>query len=386
MRILFLEAFTPQRKGILSAGAKARWGTTCGEVLKNYLIQAGHQVISISQLVTHPLKGSLAQREMAYIIRCYQKLLELKLDRYDIIFIFHIRQHFPGVIKKILFSSGKRNLPIVGYTHGSHWDPSDAFRFIYFPGFQIVDLACLDSLDRILVVSEHMKQTLFKNISKLNPKLAEEIHKKIKVVGLPINPDLIDSFKTKRKFPRLTIIFNHTFISSKNPVMFLRVMKRILKKYDINLIITREIPQKDPATKLIKELKKDYPGQIFLGNTLPLNKYCRFLWMSDIQVSTATHESLGIATLEAMYTKNCCLLPNQCCYPELVGDCKSILYSYTEKELFKKLSWFIEHKTERQRIGEILHKRSLNYTPAKVGMKVLRALGEVVRTKQGSIN
>lgn len=386
MRILFLEAFTPQRKGLLSAGTKARWGTICGEVLKNYLIQAGHQVTSISQLVIHPLKGSLAQREMAYSIRCYQKLLKLQLDRYDVIFIFHIFQHFPGVIKKILFSLGKRDLPIVGYTHGSHWDPSDAFRFIYFPGFQIVDLACLDNLDRILVVSEYMKKTLFKNISKLNLKLAKEIHKKIKVVGLPISPDLIDSFKTSKKFPRLTIIFNHAFTPSKNPVMFLRVMKRILKKYNVNLIITREVPQKDPAAKLIKELRKDYPGQVFLGNNLPLNKYCRFLWMSDIQISTATHESLGIATLEAMYTKNCCLLPNQCCYPELVGDCKSILYSYTEKELFKKLSWFIEHQTERRQIGETLHKRSLNYTPAKVGTKVLRTLEEAVRTRRDSTN
>jgi len=26
--------------------------------------------------------------------------------------------------------------------------------------------------------------------------------------------------------------------------------------------------------------------------------------------STATHESLGIATLEAMYARNCCLLPD----------------------------------------------------------------------------
>ena len=280
----------------------------------------------------------------------------------------------------------KRNLPVIGYTHGSHWDPLDAFRFIHFPGFQMVDLACLHSLDRILGVSEYMKQALFKNISKFNPKLAEEIYKKIRVVGLPINFDLIDSFKTFKKSPRITIIFNHNFLSSKNPVMFLRVMKRIFKKYNVNLIITRKIPPEDPAAKLIKELKKHYPKQIFLGNNLPLNKYYRLLWMSDIQVSTATYDSFGVATVEAMYTKNCCILPNQCVYPELVKGCQDVLYPYNEKELFKKLSWFIEHKTERHQIGEVLHKRSLDYAPAKVGARILQVLKETVGTKQDSLN
>lgn len=382
MRILFMEGFTSRREDGLATDATG-YGITCCEALKNYLSKAGHQLTSISGLVTHPLGGELGQRKLAYTIRCYQKLLELRLAEYDVIFIFHIFQQFPMEIKKILFSLGKKNLPIVGYTHGSHWDPTDVYRTIHFPGFQIVDLACLHSLNRILVVSKYMRQVLFENIARFNPQLGEEIQAKIKVVGLPINPALMDAFTTRRKFHRLTIIFNHAFIPSKNPELFLRVMRKIFQRYDVNLVLTRKIPPGSPGAGLAQKLREKYRGRVFLGSTLPLDKYYRLLWMSDIQVSTATHESLGIATLEAMYTKNCCLLPDACCYPELTENYRAVLYPYREEELFKKLSWFIEHKEQRQEVAEKLHLRSLEFTPEKVGEKVSKSLEEVVRFRKG---
>ncbi len=386
MKILFLEPFTPYWKSSLSAQAKTRWGETSGEALKIYLTKIGHQITSISQLVTQPQKGTLAERETAYILKSYQKLLQLQLEEYDLIFIFHILQHFPADIKRILFSQGKREIPIVGYTHGSHWDPSDVWRTIHYPSFKIQDLANLHTLDRILVVSNHMRGILFENLFELNPKLAKRINAKMRVVGLPINIDLLEKFRTKRKFRRLTIIFNHSFISSKHPIMFLRIMQEILKRYDINLIITREVSPDDEATKFVLKLKEHFPGRIFLGGDLPVSRYYRVLWMSDIQVSTATHESLGIATLEAMYTKNCCVLPNQCVYPEIVGNVKEALYPYSEGGLYKKLSFFIEHKNERQRIGEILHNQSLKYNPQKVGTKVSKVLEEIVEIKKSHIH
>jgi hypothetical protein len=48
---------------------------------------------------------------------------------------------------------------------------------------------------------------------------------------------------------------------------------------------------------------------VLLGNDMRLGDYYWALWMADIQVSTATHESLDVSTLEAMYTGNCCILP-----------------------------------------------------------------------------
>jgi hypothetical protein len=45
----------------------------------------------------------------------------------------------------------------------------------------------------------------------------------------------------------------------------------------------------------------------------------------DIQVSTALHESFGVATLEAMFAGNACLLPRHAVYPELCGSIEESL-------------------------------------------------------------
>jgi hypothetical protein len=78
---------------------------------------------------------------------------------------------------------------------------------------------------------------------------------------------------------------------------------------------------------------------------MSLAEYYATLWASSIQVSTARHESLGIATLEAMYMNNCCLLPNRQSYPEITGG----LGLYTsDDELLQMLKTYICDDASRQ--------------------------------------
>ena len=70
---------------------------------------------------------------------------------------------------------------------------------------------------------------------------------------------------------------------------------------------------------------------------MALDDYYRALWMSDLQVSTASHESLGVSTLEAMYTENCCILPRVGSYPEICGNHSEILYDFGEEALEERL-------------------------------------------------
>lgn len=102
-----------------------------------------------------------------------------------------------------------------------------------------------------------------------------------------------------------------------------------------------------------------------------------------MQVSTATHESLGIATLEAMYTRNCCILPCQCCYPEICEECKEVLYPYSEEGLYQRLSHFIEQGAERQETARRLHEISLKYTPEKVVSKICRVIDSTASLVNG---
>ena len=78
---------------------------------------------------------------------------------------------------------------------------------------------------------------------------------------------------------------------------------------------------------------------------MPLDEYYQALWAADLQVSTATHESLGVSTLEAMYTDNCCILPRLGSYPEICNGNPDVLYELGEAQLEEKLCYFLEHPT-----------------------------------------
>ena len=90
----------------------------------------------------------------------------------------------------------------------------------------------------------------------------------------------------------------------------------------------------------------------------------------------ATHEHLGIATLEAMYTHNCCLLPNRCSYPEITGGYQDVLYSSTV-ELEEKLDYYLEDRSAREEAAATLHERSLRYTPGDVVPRLMAVFSEL---------
>jgi hypothetical protein len=99
----------------------------------------------------------------------------------------------------------------------------------------------------------------------------------------------------------------------------LDVAEFALGKHDCQIFLTREVKGTDVEDR-VAHLKQRFPGRVYIGGTLSLDAYFRLLWQTDIQVSTARHESFGVSTVEAMYTGNCCLLPNNARYPEITGN------------------------------------------------------------------
>jgi glycosyltransferase involved in cell wall biosynthesis len=378
LRILFFGGFISPSADYKASDAVGYGITTAGAIVDG-LPRLGIDVTPVRPRLPARLRDPERQR-LAWILGGYMAFLELALEKFDAAFIFHAFQQFPSEMRRLLFDLRIR-LPLIGYTHGSHWDPTDTYRFEHYPGMEVADLANLLSLDRVLVVTEYMRSVILRNVRAWQPDAARALEPRLAVVGLPVNTTLMDACFTREKFQRPTIVFNHSIIASKGPDLFAQVAADILGRHDVDVVLTRNVPP-GPFQDTFHRLIERYPDRVRLEGTLRLEDYYRLLWMADFQVSTATHEGFGVATLEAMYTRNCCLLPNRCSYPEITSGYEDILYS-TPEELIEKLDYFIRHEEERRQAADRLHNESLRYAADQVVPQVAAVIREVVAESRG---
>lgn len=371
MKVAFLRSFTVKEAEDSLATDMIGYGKTVPGAIMEEMENQGVDVVDVN-----PAREEieLPRAKLKWIYNGYEQVANLLAQGgIDFVFIFHIFHHFSSELRRIICDM-KSEAKLVGYTHGSHWDPRDTFRFIVYPDLKFADLGNLHSLDKIYLVSEYSRKVLNKEIAKLNPDLSKQIDSKFEVVGLPINTRLIDQYETEEKFEKLTVVFNHNLISSKNPQMFARVMDQLLETHDLQVIFTRSYCEDEEISATLEKLKSNHPDDIVLLETPPVDRYYPVLWKSDLQISTATHETLGVATLEAMYTNTCCVLPDHCSYPEITDYYEECLYQYDEREFYNKLEYLIEDESARSKIGEELKKRSDRYSPKNVTANILKAM------------
>jgi hypothetical protein len=377
LRLLYLDSFTlaDPTAGTPSSDAIG-YGFTSSGVIRRGLSDLGFEVVRPRPSASS-LLGGPRQARVRWIAEGYARILDaLSEGPFDLVFSFHIFNAFPVEIRRMLLDLGQDSL-LVGYTHGSHWDETDTFRFEAYPGLELLDLANLHVLNRILVVSDYMRGTLQRNIGAFNVTLAQQMEAKMSVVGLPLDTATMDRCRTTQSFEHLTVVFNHAPISSKNPELFVRVMHSVMARYPINVLFTRRFDGGTPAFDAIAGLIERFGERVLLGNDMALGDYYEALWRSQIQVSTATHESLGISTLEAMYTQNCCILPRLGSYPEICGEHPEVLYELGESGLEERLSYFIELPGRRRAVATELSRRALKFEPARVVATIARVLREL---------
>jgi hypothetical protein len=374
MRMLYIDCYTLEGTslGQVPSSMAIGYGVTAGRVIRKAFHQYGFDLIRPLADVDPYSDGSRKAR-LKWVLRGYVRIAEaIEEHRPGVVFIFHSFAAFPVEIRRILLELGQI-IPIIGYTHGSHWDPSDSVRHENYPGLEILDLANLLALDQILFDSDFIKSTVVDSIARLNASTARKIKEKSLVVGLPLDTDFIDACRTNEKFSRTTIVFNHAPVLSKNAVEFISVAERLMERFDINVLFTRSFRNGGPGAMQVEDLHERFGDRVILGQNLPLKEYFQVLWMSDIQVSTAHHESLGVATLEAMYTQNCCLLPCRGSYPEIAGANKHILYS-SQRELEQSLALFISEPSQMRAVAKDLSIQALNYSSKAVMPRILAAI------------
>ena len=376
-RVLYLDGYTvPDPKVGVPSSDAIGYGITASSAIRDGLAARGLDVVR-PRLDLPPTGPGGPDQRLSWILANYRGVLrELVEDPPDVIFCFHVFSVFPVEIRRMLLDLGL-SIPIVGYTHGSHWDPTDTFRTETYPGMEVLDLANLHVLDRVLLVSEYMRTTLRATIGAFNTPLAEQIDAHAAVVGLPLAVDRMDACRSDRRFSRPTVVFNHAPVSSKNPELFARVMARVLPHHDVGVLITRDFAPGQPGGQAIAELAERFPGQVLLGRDMPLDEYFQALWAADLQVSTATHESLGVSTLEAMYTGNCCVLPRLGSYPEICDGHPDVLYEPGEEPLEERLRWFLEHPEHRRAVASELQRMADRFHPRAVVEKIAAAVRDV---------
>ncbi len=373
LRVLFFRGFTSQAQDYKASDAVG-YGITAAAAISDMLPQFGVDVHVIDPDLPETF-SDIERTRLAWILETQKELLRIDLGEFDLAFIFHSFQQFPCEVRRLL-QDLRVTLPVIGYTHGSHWDPTDVYRQIHYPGMEVLDLANLLCLDRVLLVSDYMRDVLAENLRRWQPDVAAAVAARVEVVGLPLNTELMDRYKTEHRSDQRTIVFNHSLTPGKQPEEFFTVAEEVLSRHDVRVVVTRSTD--DPALKeRLRRLQRRFPGQIEIGETYSLAEYYELLWRSHIQVSTASHETLGISTLEAMYTGNACLLPNRCSYPEITGGLEAALYS-SRDELLEKLELYLEDEQARVSLADQLHQRSLRYAPAPVVKAIADVMSDAV--------
>jgi len=321
MRILFVPMFRhPRGAGPAPASDSLGFGITCSDALVYGLRGLGGLGASVT------VTQSAAGRRAAWIGEIIGHVENAAATgRYDVILAFHAFWPFTSDLRRALDDTAP--LPLVTYTHGSHWDETDLFRFERYPRLGWADLGNLAAADRVLLVSEYMRDTIVRNVGTASPAAASELAPRLRVVGLPLDLRRIDAAYRTRDSDHPTIVYNHAPIAAKRPGVFLDVAESVLADTAANVLITRHMPPATPWAAKLTSLVQQFPNRVICGEDLPVDAYYAALWRSQVQVSTATHESLGVATLEAMATGNQCLLPRIGAYPEIAADDPAVLYS-----------------------------------------------------------
>jgi glycosyltransferase involved in cell wall biosynthesis len=366
LRILFVQTYRHRAEtGRARASDALGFGVTCSDALVTGLRAAQVEVDVV---------GSAAGRQTIWAGEVLDRVERaVPSGRYDAVLAFHAFWPFTADLRRVLDDSVPGSLPLVTYTHGSHWDETDLFRHQRYPSLRWADLGNLLAADRVLVVSRYLRDVLVRNVRAVSAAAGAELDRRVRVVGLPLDLPRIDAARRPPDAGRLTVVFNHAPIDAKRPGLFLDVTAELLARTTGRLLLTRHVPAGSPWAAAVRELSDAFPGRVVQGDDLPTDDYYKALWRGHMQVSTAVHESLGVATLEAMVTGNHCLLPRIGAYPEVAAGDPAVLYDDLG-DLLARLVAGPRAEVVARHDARI----RARYSPATVAAAVLDVLTEVV--------
>lgn len=139
------------------------------------------------------------------------------------------------------------------------------------------------------------------------------------------------------------ILWNHRWEFDKKPEQFFALLERLDEMgLPFRLALAGESFRNQPSEFL--EARERFRERIVHFGYATTEQYRALLQRSDIVISTAIHEFFGIATVEAMYSGCCPLLPERLAYPELIPTAwrTTVLYRQFGEALERLRGWLTE--------------------------------------------
>lgn len=224
-------------------------------------------------------------------LQCITRLFENKLVDKNTVFFF-MDSWFPG-LEMLAYMRNALDIPfkIAGIFHAGTWDQHD---FITKCGMKswgrFCERAWFEILDVIFVATQFHKNLIIEN-SEYIQKCHLHLTDKIKVTGLPIYTDFVDTVPKEK-----IVVFPHRMADEKRPKDFKEMRNTLSLAYpDWKFVFSKEVCK----------TKKEYYEL--------LNK-------SAIAVSCAEQETFGIAQIEATLCGCIPVVPNQLAYKELYNS------------------------------------------------------------------
>jgi len=292
------------------------YGITSADLLVQSVRNAGHEVVEI-----RPCASRIIEWRGVVLSSIARALRDSSVDA---IFLFHCANPLAASVRQLLNDS-RVNVPLVGYTHGSHWDPTDVYRGSAAPFMQWADLGNLLAMDLIFFVSGGIRDAVLTAVADAAPGALADVASRAVVTHLPVSTppqELSGRDSGSRK-----LVYNHSFDAGKAPQLFFRTAASLLS-YDAELIVefTRSPTPGSSESSELDSLVRGYPRRVEVHGGLSVRDYYEVLAGASHQMSTASHESFGVATFEAILAGCCAILPDRAAYREFFGSVPFGLY------------------------------------------------------------
>jgi glycosyltransferase involved in cell wall biosynthesis len=370
VRVLLIPTFVEtDRPGLVEASSDSvGFGITSSHALLEGLKVHGCDVTVVRA------EGTPSRAEWIPVILAslYRHLIA---DAWDVIFMFHSFSPFASDVRRMLDDLGRTG-PLVVFTHGSHWDPTDTFRTERYPDLRWTDLGNLMAADRVLVPSNSLRDTIVHVLAKACPSAAGELAGRMRVVGLPIDLSRLERARRDRATDHPVVVFNHSMTRAKRPERFIAELPAIFSASNCRVVMTRASQSDERYGPLLTKVSDKFPRRLVLGEHLAVDSYYGVLWEASVQVSTASHEGFGIATLEAMAAETYCCVPRIGGYPELVGVVGDGLYEPGDSLAGKVLA-VVGDDRKRSAVAAALAERAREFSGEAVAARVREVFAEL---------
>jgi glycosyltransferase involved in cell wall biosynthesis len=208
--------------------------------------------------------------------------------------------------------------------------------------------------------------------------LVKALRAKARVLPLGLDLARLDAGgPAESRSGRALVLWNHRWEYDKAPAEFFRAAYALADEgLDFGLVLLGESSRNLPA-EFLEARERLGERVVRFGYAEDASDYARWLWRSDIVVSTALHEFFGAAVVEACYCGCFPVLPRRLSYPELIPGERHQACLYGDFDgLLDRLRSAIVRVDETRR--QSLRAHMAQYDWSSVALRYDEVLGDLV--------